>query len=382
MKGKVLFCANIHAHIAAFHRDYVELLRSAGYEVHIAAKGCESGAWPNDVTCIEMPWERSPYRAQNLAAFRTLKRRIDAEGYALIHCHTPTAALVTRLAARQARKRGTIVFYTAHGFHFYRGAPIVNWLLYYPVERFFARWTDCLATINDEDYAFATEKLPIERIEQLPVGYDDARFRPGTDAERQALRAEIGVPLEAEVLIYAAGLEGGKNHGMLLRAFGRLAAERPRLRLYLLGRGPERAAIEAKIAAMELKDRVFLLGYRGDVERWMRLADAVVSTSMREGQGVNLLEGMASGQLVAATANRGHLSAVEEGVTGYLVPLGDDEAFAAAIERALEATPAMRERAAAIARETHSRSAMIPRYAAVYGALLHDETLMESARRI
>ena len=154
---KVLFVATVvKTHIMVFHIPYLEWFKKNGYEVHVCAKN----DYENKDECIipycdkyhDLPFERSPFKANNLKVYKKLKEIINTNNYDIIHCHTPMGGALTRLAAHKARNRGTKVLYTAHGFHFYKGSPLINWLVYYPVERWLARYTDVLITINEEDY--------------------------------------------------------------------------------------------------------------------------------------------------------------------------------------------------------------------------------------
>jgi glycosyltransferase EpsD len=80
-----------------------------------------------------------------------LKNIIADNDYDIIHCHTPVGGALARIAARNYRKRGTKVIYTAHGFHFFEGSPVKNWILYYPLEKWLSRFTDVLITLNSEE---------------------------------------------------------------------------------------------------------------------------------------------------------------------------------------------------------------------------------------
>ena len=155
MSRKVLFVATVlRMHVLVFHLPYMRWFQEQGYEVHLCCANDTPDPHPQVPHCdrwVELPFSRSPFSAGNREVFRRLRQLIDAEDYALIHCNTPVGGLLGRLAARAARKRGTRVVYTAHGFHFFTGAPLKNWLLYYPAERLLSRWTDLLITINGED---------------------------------------------------------------------------------------------------------------------------------------------------------------------------------------------------------------------------------------
>src|SRR5690606_10354189 len=188
MAGKILFCATVDYHFKAFHLPYLQWFAAQSWEVHVAAKGDMD--LPYVDRKFDIPLQRSPFRRANVAAYRSLKKIIEKERYDIIHCHTPMGGVIARLAARHARKNGTKVIYTAHGFHFCKGAPLLNWLLYYPMEKALARLTDCLITINEEDYALAVRnKFGAARIEHVHgVGVSMDEFRPASSLENQYLR--------------------------------------------------------------------------------------------------------------------------------------------------------------------------------------------------
>lgn len=167
---KVLLVATVQSHICQFHRPLVAMLHEHGCEVHVAARNnlAEKNGLKLDFVeqVFDVPFQRSPFSPKNLGAYKQLKKIIDEGNYDVVHCNTPVGGVLGRLAARKARKRGTKVFYTAHGFHFYKGAPKKNWLIWYPVEKFMCRHTDKLITITQEDYDLASAKFPtqVERI--------------------------------------------------------------------------------------------------------------------------------------------------------------------------------------------------------------------------
>lgn len=141
-----------------------------------------------------IPIQRSPFHLHNRLAYVELKKLLEKEHYQFIHCHTPMGSVIGRLAAKTTRKKGTKVLYTAHGFHFWKGAPLQNWLLYYPVERWLVQYTDALITINGEDYERA-DRLSKEKaaVHYVPgMGVDMKRFAPVDDTEKDRLRKAYG----------------------------------------------------------------------------------------------------------------------------------------------------------------------------------------------
>ena len=146
-----------------FFLEHIKMLLNEGHTVEIATN-CEKPVPEiyNTLGCKvhDIPFSRSPFSKNNLKAYKMFKQLVESEHYDIVHTHTPNASMIVRLACRKVRKQGTKVFYTAHGFHFFRGAPLKNWLMYYPIEKFCARFTDVLITINKEDFALAQKKMP------------------------------------------------------------------------------------------------------------------------------------------------------------------------------------------------------------------------------
>ena len=218
---KILFVATVRSHIGQFHMPFIRELVRRGCRVEAAFKDNSIDKPGLDLSGIartyEVPFSRSPYSVDNLKAYQVLKKIIDEGRYDAIHCHTPMGAVVTRLAARDARKRGTKVIYTAHGFHFYNGAARKNWLLFYPVEKALAKDTDCLITINSEDYNTAKARhFAAGRLELVNgVGVDLSDFQPVPREQKLALRRAYGYSPDDFILIYPADFSARKNQNML-----------------------------------------------------------------------------------------------------------------------------------------------------------------------
>ncbi len=324
---KILYVTTV-ASTMTFFPEHIKMLLAAGHTVEFAGNCVEKK--PPEY-CAELglplhhiPFSRSPLSRANLTAYKQIKKLIREGNYDIVHTHTPNASAITRLACRGLRKRtGLRVFYTAHGFHFYRGAPLKNWLLYYPVEKLCARWTDTLITINREDYDKARRSLRARRIELIPgVGVDLTRFQ-GATVDRDAVRASLGIPQDAEVLIYIGELNMNKNQASLLNMMAELLKNRPRAVLLLVGAGSMMPQLREKADALQISDRVFLIGYRTDIPQLLYASDVCTPSSIREGFGLNVIEAMACGVPVVAYDNRGHRTIIRDGETGYLVPNGD-----------------------------------------------------------
>ena len=340
MTKKVLLTATVQSHICQFHKPLADVLHAHGYEVHVAARDnlAEKNGLSLDFAdkVYNIPFARSPKSPDNLRAYRELKKILDREHFDVIHCNTPMGGIVTRLAALKARKRGTKVFYTAHGFHFYKGAPKKNWLVFYPVEKLFSRITDILITITHEDYALASEKFHCEVAHMHGVGVDENRYHSVSREERNALRAELGFAEDQKILLCIGELLPNKNQAMAIRGMDAIRREYPDAILLIAGNGPEKENLEQLITQLNLEDNVRLLGYCTCLEKYQRVADVLVSCSRREGLPLNIVEAMLSGTPVVATHNRGHRELIRHGETGYLVDVDDTLAMTRAVLKLLK----------------------------------------------
>ena len=215
---KVLFTATVDSHILHFHIPYLKMFKEKGYEVHVATNGTEEIPYC-DVKHV-ISFERSPLKTNNIKAIRSLKKVIDKEKFDIIHCHTPMGSVVTRFAAKSARKQGTKVIYTAHGFHFFKGASRINWLIFYPIEKYLSKYTDCIITINEEDYSLAKKQFKCKKIELVHgVGLDENKFDIElTEQEKREFKKSIDIQEDDFIIIYVAELTKRKNQGMLIKA--------------------------------------------------------------------------------------------------------------------------------------------------------------------
>ena len=331
---KILFVATVRSHIGQFHMPFIRELKARGVEVHAAFKDNSADKPGLDLSAIdktfEVPFERHPLRPNNIKAYRELKKIIDSNGYDAVHCHTPMGAVITRLAAKSARKKGTKVIYTAHGFHFFKGASIKNWMFFYPVEKYLSKYTDCLITINSEDCELAhKKKFRAGKIYKVHgVGVELDRFKAVDADEKARLRAEYGYDGDTFIMIYPADLSVRKNQPMLFDALQKIAEKNKNVKLLLPGQPIRLEEYKRMISERGIADNVEFLGYRRDINNLVGLSDLSVASSFQEGLPINIIEAMAMGNAIVATDVRGNNDAVEDGVNGYLVPVGDSDLMA------------------------------------------------------
>ncbi|MBO6264364.1 MAG: glycosyltransferase family 4 protein [Clostridia bacterium] len=329
---KVLLVATVQSHICQFHKPLVEILHEKGVEVHVAARDnlAEKNGLKLDFVdkVFDVPFHRSPFSSKNLKAYKILKKIIDDGDYDVIHCNTPVAGILTRMAAKKARKHGTKVFYTAHGFHFYKGAPKKNWLIWYPIEKFFAKKCDKLITITTEDFDLAKNKFKTEVVRIHGVGVDENRFFTVPPEEKIRLKREMGFGDDQPIILNVGELLPNKNQKMAVRAMKRIVEKYPSAKLFIAGNGSERENLENEISTLGLNDNVTMLGYCTHLQDYQHIADVLLACSYREGLPLNVVEAMLSGTAVVASNNRGHRELIKDGETGFIVNCDDDVAMA------------------------------------------------------
>lgn len=304
---KILYVATVDSHIKNFHLPFLNMMQEKGWETHVATNGKEKIPFCDHKHTICM--ERSPYKLNNLKAIKQMKQLLEKEHFDIIHCHTPMGSVVTRLAAKKARKNGTRVIYTAHGFHFYTGAPLINWLLFYPVEWYLAKYTDTLITINHEDYNRAKKKFGkrCHDIQYVPgVGIDPKKFDfKMTKKEKHDLRASLALKDDDFVMIFPARLDKNKNQGFLIKCMPELLKENPKIHLLLPGQDELNGKYQKLAQKLSVDKNIHFLGNRKDIPKLLRISNIAVSSSKREGLPVNILEAMATNLPIIAMQCRG-----------------------------------------------------------------------------
>lgn len=331
-KKKVLFVATVDSHIELFHLPYLKYFKDKKYEVHVATESNKKIKYCDKK--IQIPIKRSPFKLQNLKSIKALKKVVDAEKYDIVHCHTPMGGVVARLAARKARKNGTRVIYTAHGFHFYKGAPLKNWLLFYPVEKYLAKYTDTLITINDEDYKRAKKKFSCNRVYKIHgIGVDENKFKGKlTKTQKKTLRKKLCLSENDFVITYVAELIHRKNQAMAIECMRLLKCRGVGdIKLLLIGKDSYDGKYQKLVDKLDLNNEVKFLGFRKDVGKIMQISDLEIGTSRQEGLGLHLAEAMLLNIPVIATVDRGHKELIKNNYNGFLVKQNDGRELAADI---------------------------------------------------
>jgi len=309
---KILYTASVLSHICQFHFPVMELLQQQGYIVHVAARDnlVEKNGLRLNFTdqYFNINFQRSPKSKANIGAYKHLKKIIDEQSYDVILCNTPVVGVLTRLAARSARRKGTRVIYMVHGFHFFKGAPLLNWLVYYPVEKIMSLFADTIITINREDYNFACKNMFCKDIRYVPgVGFNYSKFVE-CHVDKTHKREEIGVPEGYKWVLSVGELLPDKNHASAIRAIANI----PDVYYTIAGNGALDKYLQNLAQSLGMADRFKLLGYRRDIPELCNSADLFVFPSKFEGLPLALMEAMASGLPVACSRVRGCADLVDE----------------------------------------------------------------------
>ena len=331
---KLLYILNIAKRVNNFSYTSMLAAKEIGIEFHIAG----NWSYASDEERIadeekygikihQIDFMRAPYHPGNIKAYKQLKRLAAAEKYDFIHCNTPIGGVLGRLIGKKFNI-GRVI-YQAHGFHFYKGASMKNWLLYYPVEKWLAHYTDALITINSEDFELAKTKLKLRKngkVYYVPgVGIDTSQYNP-TGKSREEKRTELGLGENGVALISMGDLIERKNYDTAIRAIAE--ANEPKLQYFICGKGPEEENLKALAENLGVSNQIHFLGFRSDIKELITAADVFLFTTKQEGLPRSMMEAMASGLPCVASKIRGNTDLLDGTEGGFLCEPTDASAYA------------------------------------------------------
>ena len=311
--------ATVPGMIGQFNMNNISILQKLGYVVDVATDFMDESVWPRErveklkkdlsnigVECIQIDFSRKPFAIKrHISAYRESLKLVRERDYSFIHTHTPIASAIMRLVAHKTR---TKIIYTAHGFHFFSGAPFKNWLVFYPLEKFLSKYTDVLITINKEDYERAVARFSAKKNAYVPgIGVDVGKFQ--VRCNREEVRKGLGIPNDAKLLISIGELSDRKNHKEVINALSKIDND---FYYIIVGKGQLKEELESLIESKGLGDRVKLLGFRTDTSELLNASDIFVFPSLQEGLPVALMEAMASGLPCVVSNIRGNVDLIDE----------------------------------------------------------------------
>lgn len=309
-----------------FERGNIAILKELGYEIHCAANYSDATDALNELDIVRhhIDIQRSPFSPKQIKAFFQLKKIMKDEKFDLVHCHAPMGGVLGRLCAKVTNI--SPVLYTAHGFHFYKGAPFINNVIYKTIERITARWTDALITINEEDYN-AAKKFTYKKngkVYKIPgVGVDTSYIKE-LQIDRELLRLRLGFDSSDFILISVGELNDNKNHQAVIKAITLLPNEvKEKVKYIVCGRGNNYNKLTKLIKDNMLENNIYLLGYRKDIIELLKGADVFIFPSKREGLSKSIMEAMAAGLPIIASKIRGNVDLVKDNENGYILEVKD-----------------------------------------------------------
>ena len=350
---KALIVTSVYGFLSKFERQNVRLLQEMGFEVHYASNH-DNVVYKSDhdemqemgVIFHNIPISQSPLAlATNRKAAFKLKQIITEENIDIVHCHTPTGGMVARLACRNL---DVYMIYTAHGFHFYKGARPIHNLIYYSAEDLMSRWTDCIVTINHEDEN-AAKTMHASKVYRIPgVGIDSDYYRLTYDTDRDKARERLNIEPDVFFMISVGELRENKNQMIILKTLARIRKKmaedeakrklKPgtlKIKYGLIGSGRQEDEMREYVEKNDLSDMVCFYGYKSDIRVYLAAADVMVFPSIREGLGMAALEALSTGLPVIASENRGSKEYIIDRRNGLLVSEDSTKAYSKAVLEAM-----------------------------------------------
>lgn len=341
-KIKLLYILNVADRVNNFSYTSMLAAKELGFEFHIAgnwsyASDREKRADEEKygIKIHQIDFVRTPYHPGNIKAYKQLKAIAKNEQYDIIHCNTPIGGVVGRIIGKKLKTKKII--YQAHGFHFYKGAPKINWLIYYPIEKLLAKYTDAIITINQEDFALAKEKFRLKNhgeIYYVPGVGTDTDFYNFDCGTRETHRKELGLSDSDFAILSVGRLEANKNTETLIKAMAVMKNEN--VKLIVCGDGEQRKYLEKLSESLGTEKSVTFLGTVSNLQEIYRAVDALASSSYREGLSRTVMEAMASGLPCIVSNIRGNTDLIEDGKGGFLCEPDDANAYAQAVTALLQ----------------------------------------------
>lgn len=319
----ILFVAHLQSHIVNFHMPYINYFQKKGYTVYVASKlnserySClkdtDTLKWIN----VDIP--RAPYSPKAVTSLNELVKLMKEVNFDLVHVHTPVGGILGRLAAKITKTAP--VLYTAHGFHFYKGSPKLNWGLFYPAEYIASKWTDGLITINEEDFDLANRKFKNSRNTIFKVNGVGVKLQNNVCGK--TVRKNLNLTEDNFVITMIGELNKNKNQRQLLDALPKIVEYNCDVRVLFAGEGEEEENLRQRVKELKLEEYVVFLGWRDDIYDVIDASNIICSFSKREGLPKNIMEAMMLGKPVVATKIRGNKDLIKHKVNGYLVEVND-----------------------------------------------------------
>lgn len=274
-------------------------------------------------------FERNPFKFKNYGAFKDLKDLVKKNKYDLIVCQEPVGGVIARIVAYLFH---IPCIYTAHGFHFYKGSSLLNWMLFYPVENILSRVTNVLIVSNEEDLERA-KKMHASSIDKINgIGIDFEKLN-STKIKVENKKKELNLPINSKIILNASELIPRKNHETAIKAFKKANLDNT---YYLIcGSGPLEIELKKLVAKLGIENEVRFLGFRKDLFEIYKISDVFLFPSLQEGLSISLLLALSSNIPVVCSNIRGNIDVVKNKENGLVFSVNDVAGFSEGLQKAL-----------------------------------------------
>ncbi len=329
---KVLMITTTDNMIWQFLIPHIQYLQEKGAVVSCVC--AKTGFWFDELKdkfgfeMHEINFKRNPLHFSNVKCFKKLKALQNEKHFDLVYCQQPVGGLMGRLIAKKYK---IPCIYTAHGFHFFKGCPIQNKLIYKTVEKWLSKYTDVLVTINDEDYNAAL-KMKAKKVYKINgIGVDLSTYRVNENLNKVEFRKELGLNEDNFVVVSIGELNKNKNTLRVVDVVAKI--ENPNIKYVICGQGGLEKKYKEKIEKYGLQDRVKMLGFRKDIPNILQVSDVFIMPSYREGLPKSMMEAMCYGLPVVASNVRGCADLVGADEGGILCSTDNNDMLKQAIEK-------------------------------------------------
>ena len=325
---KIMMLATTDNMIWQFLLPHIKYLQEKGNIVECVC--AKTGFWFDELQnkyglkVHEIDFGRNPLKFKNFSAYRKLKLLQKENKFDLIYCQQPVGGMMGRLLGKKFKLP---VIYTAHGFHFFKGAPLVNRLVYKPVEKWLSKYTDILITINEEDYQNALKMKAKNVFKINGIGIDKSKVKI-EDFDKAEFRKELGLNPEDKVILTVSEINQNKNYITMLQTIKLLVEKDKSIKFISCGTGVWEEKIHNYSKELGIESNVVFLGYRKDIGKIMQISDLFFHASYREGLTLSVMEAMSVGLPCVVSNVRGNRDLIVDGQGGYVVEPEDFNLFA------------------------------------------------------
>jgi len=312
---KIMILCTTDNMITQFLLPHIRDMQEMGATVECVC--ARTGKWFDEIveqgiTCHEIAFERSPIKFANLKAYKKLVELQKKENYDIIYCQQPVGGLMGRLIGKKFKKQ---VYYTAHGFFFYKGCGIKKNLIYKNVEKWLAKYTDVLITINQEDFE-AAQKFKAKKVYKISgIGLQLDKFKQ-LEFDKEEFRKSLGIAKDEKVIVSVSEMIKRKNYDTMIKVISNLRYEK--IKYLICGCGVEEENLKKLTHELGLDDKVMFLGYRKDIPQILSIADVFLHCSHQEGLTISIMEAMNSSLAVLTSTARGNKDLIDDGKGGFV----------------------------------------------------------------